>query len=207
MALTHDSIPCLLRAYMADHRLTGDEWRLYEDGTSGYDSDIEAAVSERTEMRGNSNLVMFALEESRGNVVKHGNDPSGGLCFFRKGGDGVVVEFLFADDGPGFSIEEHLPPYPPDLIGYTGEYRRTLDGRLLIHVVDATTVELSFVEAPRDFESIVIEEIPTNGMGLAIVAKIMSRVRYLSNIGNANVLWLQLLDDSDNRTDQQIRTS
>jgi anti-sigma regulatory factor (Ser/Thr protein kinase) len=207
MALTHDSVPGLLRAFDADHRLSGDEWRLFENGTSGNDSDIDAAVSGHTEMRGNTNLVMFALEEARGNVVKHGNDPSGGLSFFRKGGDGVVVEFLFADDGPGFSIKGCLPPYPSNVIGYTGEYRRTLDGRLLTHVEDATTVGLSFVEAPRDLDNIVLDEIPTNGMGLAIVAKIMSRVRYLSNIGNANVLWLQLLDEPDNHTDQQYRTS
>jgi len=137
--------------------------------------------------------ILIALEEARGNIARHAKDPSGGLSFVHhRTPERATLEFLFADAGKGFRIDNTLPPYPAEMIGHVYDFRTTLDGVVTCRVAEADTLEIAFLRKEENWGAMRLEDLPVGGMGLSIISKVMDRVIYLTHVGPANLLWMQL---------------
>lgn len=137
--------------------------------------------------------ILIALEEVRGNIVFHADDPRGGVCLVRHASsERPTLDVVFADRGGGFRIDDRLPPYGKEMLDREYEFRQTLDGVVSCRVAGADTVEIMFRRYPEGHRLPDVEHLPVGGLGLSIMSKVMDRVVYLSHIGPANLLWMQL---------------
>lgn len=94
------------------------------------------------------------------------------------------------DYGPGFKIDDHVPPYPKELIGKKFLLREVIDGSVYYRVSDIYSVSFTFEEKDEaaldmldDFSGL-----EGHGMGMSIITKLMDSVTY-SYVGEGKYDW------------------
>ena len=193
MGLRREQVPQLLKSIAQHPHLRGATWQPLAVDIEELPSLIGELLTPYRELLARQEQILIALGEARGNACRHGSDDAGGLCVVgRRAQPHPTLDFLIADGGKGFTLRGERPPYPSSMIGHAYVYRRVLGGTVLCRVAEENVLEID-LEPPDDEDvGFDTDDLPTDGMGLSIIAKVMNRVVYLTAVGPGNVLWLQL---------------
>ena len=195
MAFPPEQLSRILVAVDRHPALPNGRWEWIDLGIADMLPAVERLTAARPEYAPHIRLVLFALEEARGNILRHAGGAEKGMWIARGAAslpDDGSVNFLLLDSGPGFEIDGVLPPYPDVVCGRSLPFRRTLDG-VLNCTIDGPHV-LSFHFEPDEpvCELASPENLPTSGLGLSIIVKAVTSVSYLHGIAGWNALWMHL---------------
>ncbi len=94
------------------------------------------------------------------------------------------------DYGPGFTVNDNVPPYSKNLIGEKKLLREVIDGSVYYSVVDAYSVAFTFEEKEEAALDMLDEfsGLEGHGMGMSIITKLMDSVTY-SYVGDGKYDW------------------
>jgi anti-sigma regulatory factor (Ser/Thr protein kinase) len=194
MDKTTDAIPGLTESIALHPWLKGGQWLPIDmkPGAVGH------ALSEILEvypiLRAQRGQILIALQEALGNVSRHSRQDTGGIGLCSTPTDNSpTMDFLIPDTGPGITVNGTSPPYGLRMTGHSYPFSHTLNGVVFCHVLEPEVLEFTVQGKRVDVSNVSTDDIPTHGMGMGIMAKVMDRVTYLSHVGAWNLLWLQLL--------------
>jgi anti-sigma regulatory factor (Ser/Thr protein kinase) len=195
---TADSMPGLIEAIAIHPWLTGGQWFPIDLKPGAVGSAVSKALDAYPSLLARRGQILIALQEALGNVSRHSRQTTGGigLCS-RLTPDSPTMDFLVPDTGLGITVNGTPPPYGLRMTGHSYPFSHTLNGVVFCHVIEAEVLEFTVQDKRVDVANIATDDIPTNGMGMGIMARVMDRVTYLSHVGGWNLLWLQLLCGED----------